>query len=64
VDRGAKTIAVKTADGSEQTFHFTEHAAKDTGEDIGKGTKKSAKVTVYYTEKAGVKTAHFVKEVF
>jgi hypothetical protein len=50
--------------GSEQTFHFTEHAAKDTGEDIGKGTEKSAKVTVYYTEKAGVKTAHFVKQIF
>lgn len=64
VDRGAKTIAVKTADGSEETFHFTERAAKDTGEDIGKGTEKSAKVTVYYTEKAGVKTAHFIKRVF
>jgi hypothetical protein len=64
VDRGAKTIAVKTADGSEQTFHFTERAAKDTGDDIGKGTDKSAKVTVYYTEKAGVKTAHFVKQIF
>jgi hypothetical protein len=64
VDRGAKTIAVKTADGTEQTFHFTADAAKDTGEDIGKGADKSAKVTVYYTEKAGVKTAHFVKRVF
>jgi hypothetical protein len=64
VDRGAKTIAVKTADGSEQTFHFTDRAAKDTGEDIGKGTEKSTKVTVYYTEKAGVKTAHFVKQIF
>jgi hypothetical protein len=64
IDRGAKTIAVKTSDGSVDTFHFTDHAAKDTGEDIGKGTEKSAKVTVYYTEKAGVKTAHFVKRVF
>jgi arginine repressor len=64
IDRGAKTIAVKTSDGSVQTFHFTEHAAKDTGEDIGKGTEKTAKVTVYYTERAGVKTAHFVKEAF
>jgi len=64
VDRGAKTIAVKTADGSVDTFHFSEHAAKDTGEDVGKGTEKTAKVTVYYTEKAGVKTAHFVKQIF
>jgi hypothetical protein len=64
VDKGAKTISVKTADGTVDTFHFTEHAAKDTGEGIGKGTEKSAKVTVYYTDKAGVKTAHFVKQIF
>ena len=64
VDKGAKTISVKTADGSVDTFHFTERAAKDTGEGVGKGTEKSAKVTVYYTEKAGVKTAHFVKTIF
>jgi hypothetical protein len=64
VDKGAKTIAVKTADGTEQTFHLTDRAAKDTGKGIGEGVDKSAKVTVYYTEKAGVKTAHFVKSIF
>jgi hypothetical protein len=64
IDRGAKTIAVKTADGSEETFHLTDRAAKDTGKGVAEGTEKSAKVTVYYTEKAGVKTAHFVKEIF
>jgi VCBS repeat-containing protein len=64
IDRGTKTIAVKTADGSEQTFHMTDRAAKDTGKDVAAGADKSAKVTVYYTEKAGVKTAHFVKSIF
>jgi hypothetical protein len=64
IDRGAKTIAVKTADGSEETFHLTDRAAKDTGKDVAAGADKSAKVTVYYTEKAGVKTAHFVKSIF
>ena len=64
VDHGARTIAVKTADGSEQTFHLTDRVAKDSGKDIAKGADKSAKVTVYYTEKAGTKTAHFVKQVF
>src|ERR1700733_16273582 len=64
IDRGAKTIAVKTADGSEETFHLTDRAAKDTGKDVATGVDKSAKVTVYYTEKAGVKTAHFVKTIF
>ena len=64
IDRGAKTVAVKTADGSEQTVHLTDRAAKDTGKDIASGVDKSAKVTVYYTEKAGVKTAHFIKGAF
>ena len=64
IDRGAKTIAVKTADGSEETFHLTDRAAKDTGKDIAAGTEKTAKVTIYYTEKAGTKTAHFIKKAF
>jgi arginine repressor len=59
IDRGGKTIAVKTADGSVQTFKMADHATKDAGKDIGKGTEKSAKVTVYYTEDAGKKVAHF-----
>jgi hypothetical protein len=64
IDRGAKTVAVKTADGTVETFHLTDRAAKDTGKDIATGADKTAKVTVYYTEKAGVKTAHFVERVF
>jgi hypothetical protein len=64
IDKGAKTIAVKTADGTEQTFRLTDRAAKDTGKGVAEGAEKSAKVTVYYTEKAGTKTAHFVKQVF
>jgi hypothetical protein len=59
VDRGAKTIAVKTADGTEETYHMSAHAAKD----IAAGTEKSAKVTVYYTEEAGRKVAHFCKKI-
>jgi hypothetical protein len=41
-----------------------DRAAKDTGKDVAAGTDKAAKVTVYYSEKAGTKTAHFVKQVF
>jgi hypothetical protein len=61
IDRGAKTLAVKTADGAEETYRLTDSAAKDAGKDIAKGTEKSAKVTVYYTEEAGHKVAHFFK---
>jgi hypothetical protein len=61
IDRGTKTLAVKTADGTEETFRLTDSAAKDAGKDIAEGTEKSAKVTVYYTEEAGHHVAHFFK---
>jgi hypothetical protein len=59
LDRGAKTVTVRTADGSEQVFHLTDHAAQDAGKDVSAGAEKSGKVTVYYTEEAGHKVAHF-----
>lgn len=62
IDRGAKTLSAKTADGSVETFRLTDNAVKDAGKDIGAGTEKSAKVTVYYTEEAGHKVAHFFKK--
>jgi hypothetical protein len=62
IDRGAKTIAVKTADGAEETFRLSDRAARDSGKDIATDAQKSAKVTVYYTDKAGHKVAHFLKE--
>ena len=59
IDRGTKTIGVKAADGTVQTFKMADHATVDAGKDVGKATEKSAKVTVYYTEEAGKKIAHF-----
>lgn len=55
LDRGGKKLAVKTADGTEYTFKMADHATEDAGKAVG----KSAKVTVYYTEDAGKKVAHF-----
>ena len=61
IDEGTKTVVVKTADGTEKTFEYTGNASKDVGEDVGKGTEKSAKVTVYYTDEAGKKVVHFFR---
>lgn len=47
IDKGTKTVAVKTADGTEKTFEYTDNAAKDMGKAVGTGTEKGAKVTVY-----------------
>jgi hypothetical protein len=62
IDHGAKTVAVKTADGAEETFRMTDQAAKQAGKDIAKGSEKGAKVSVYYTEEGGKKVAHFFKK--
>jgi hypothetical protein len=62
IDRGGKTLVVKAADGTEDTFRLSDRAATDAGKNIGKGTEKSAKVTVYYTENAGKKIAHFFEK--
>ena len=64
VDARTKTFAVKTADGTEETYRLADHAAKDAGKDIGEGAEKSGKVTVYYTEEAGRKVARFFKKTF
>jgi hypothetical protein len=64
IDRAAKTIAVKTADGTEETYRLADHAAKDAGKDIGEGAEEFGKVTVYYTEEAGHKVARFFKKTF
>lgn len=61
IGSGGKTIVVKTADGTEETYQFASHEASEAGKGIAKGSEKSAKVTVYYTEKAGHKVAHFFK---
>jgi hypothetical protein len=64
IDHGAKTITISTADGTERTFRLLGRAVRDTGRDIEKGTDKSAKVTVYYTEEGGDRVAHFFKSSF
>ena len=62
IGSGGKTIVVKTADGTEETYQFAGRAASKAGKDIAEGSEKSAKVTVYYTEKAGHRVAHFFKK--
>ena len=59
LDRNAKTFTIKAEDGTEHEFRLTDHAAEDAGKDVSEEAEKSAKVTVYYTEQAGHKVAHF-----
>ena len=59
IDRDGKKLVVDSGDGTKMTFDLTDHASEDAGKGIAKGTVKGSKVTVYYTEDAGKKLAHF-----
>ena len=63
VGEGGKTVTVKAADGTERTFDVVGHGTKVTAVDTAKGTEKGAKVTVYYSESAGKKVAHFFEKL-
>jgi len=52
VDKGTKTMVVKTADGTEHTIKWTD-----------KTTMTGSKVSVKYTEKGGEKTAIGIKDL-
>jgi hypothetical protein len=73
VDKDAKTIAVKTADGTEHVFKYSEKTAvsgyKDASHEAKKGAldayfagKEGTHVVVHYTEKGGDKVASSVDD--
>jgi hypothetical protein len=73
VDKGTKTMVVKTAGGTEHSIKWTDkttvEGATDSAKGVEKGSvatydgaKEGSKVTVKYTEKGGEKTAVAVKD--
>lgn len=63
VGAGGKTVVVKAADGTEHTFTVAGRDTASAAKEIGKGADKSARYTVYYTETAGKKVAHFFQKL-
>ncbi|MBV9609218.1 MAG: hypothetical protein JO187_06650 [Acidobacteria bacterium] len=70
VDSAAKTIVVKTADGTEEVFKFTGKTAVHGAKDVETGAvdtylagKEGTHVVVRYTEKGTEKTAVGVEDV-
>src|SRR5229473_289766 len=65
VDAGAKTIAVKTADGTVETVKFTEkttvHGLKDAAKGADLVGKEGGHVIVHTTVEGTEKTAHSVE---
>ena len=60
IDKDTKAVVAKSAGGTEKAFEHTGDAGKDVVKDTGKGIDKGAKLTIYYTEDAGKKIAHFL----
>lgn len=61
IDRRARTMTIKLADGAEESYRLTEHAAEDAGIETEDAAKKSAHAIVYYSEEADQKLVHFFK---
>src|SRR5579871_1779006 len=67
IDNGAKTIVVKTADGTEHTLHFVKRTAVHSAEaaaagskDAFHGVKEGSEVAVHYTGEGSKETAEEV----
>jgi len=63
VDHDARTMVVKTADGTEHTIKWTGDTAWEGTKESGKGIEEGTKVSVKYTEKGGDKVAVGVKDI-
>lgn len=70
VSAATKTIVVKTADGTEHTFHFVGRTSFHGAEEIGKGAedtlhglKEGSHVVVHYTAKGNKETAEEIDRV-
>lgn len=62
IDRRRKQITVRFEGGRIQTFRLTEHATADAGKEIDQTATAGTKITVYYSDEAGHKVAHFFKK--
>jgi hypothetical protein len=63
VDHDAKTMVVKTTDGTEHTIKWTGDTVWEGTKDAGKDIQGGTKVSVKYTEKGGEKTAVGIKDI-
>jgi hypothetical protein len=63
IGSGGKTVVVKAADGTEQTFSVAGRDTTASAKAVGSAANKTGKATVYYTEQGGKKVAHFFEKL-
>lgn len=59
VDRDAKRLSIRLADGTTETLQLSDRAAKDAGADVD----DAATVVVYYADHGGQKVAHYFTKI-
>ena len=64
VDQTAKTVTIKAQDGTMHVYQMSSNAAQEFGKNVSTTAQKTGKVTVYYSEEAGHKVAHFFSKSF
>ncbi len=64
LDQKAKTVTIKAQDGTLHVYHMSDRTAEEWGKSVSASAQKSEKVTVYYSEQAGHKVAHFFSKTF
>jgi hypothetical protein len=66
-DRAARTVTIKSEDGTEETYHVAKDATIDTEHGVVRSSELAAKngekVTVHYSEDAGKKLVHLFRHV-
>ena len=62
IDRGRKNITIRFDNGESETFELTDRAARGAGNDIDLAPGGTMRITVYYTDEAGHRVAHFFKK--
>jgi hypothetical protein len=59
VDRNAKRLSIRLADGKTETLQLTDRASRDVGEEVG----NAATLVVYYANDGGRKVAHYFRTI-
>jgi hypothetical protein len=63
IDRGGRRLVVDTGNGAKETFELTGNASQDAGKEVARASAKGSKISVYYSEDAGKKVAHFFEAI-
>jgi hypothetical protein len=63
IGRGRRQITIRFDNGTTETFRLTDRAAAEAARNVDQAATDATRVTIYYSDEAGRKVAHFFKKV-